>query len=134
PPAKTPAPDIYIINHDGLRVLATELSARADIDFLVLDELAVYRNNSLRSKHMRTFAERFTYVLGMTGPPMPQAPTDVWAQAKILTPHTVPKNFRSAKSLLMYQVNQYLWVPKADAVETALKWMRPSVRFSLDDV
>jgi SNF2 family DNA or RNA helicase len=132
--AKNPDADIYIINHDGLKVIANELHVREDINFLVLDELAVYRNNSLRSKFMRVFAERFSYVIGMTGRPMPQAPTDVWAQCKILTPHTVPKYFRNANSLLMHQVNQYKWVPKADAVETALKWMRPSVRFSLDDV
>ena len=35
---------------------------------------------------MREFAKRFAWVWGMTGRPMPQAPTDVWAQCKILTP------------------------------------------------
>src|SRR5579859_3279626 len=50
--------DIYVINHDGLKTIAAELSVRTDIDVLCLDELAVYRNNSDRSKHMRKFAER----------------------------------------------------------------------------
>jgi hypothetical protein len=47
--------DIYVINHDGLKVIQNELHERADIDCLCLDELAVYRNNSDRSKRMRKF-------------------------------------------------------------------------------
>lgn len=126
--------DVYIINHDGLKVVAAELHERDDIDTMVIDELAVYRNNSQRSKMMREFAKRFVWVWGMTGRPMPQAPTDVWNQCKILTPHTVPSYFRHARSMLMAQVSQFKWVPKASAIDTALSWMQPSVRFSLDDV
>ncbi len=115
--------DIFIINHDGLRVIHDELLARRDIDTLVLDELAVYRNNSARSKMMRAFAQRFTWAWGMTGRPMPNLPTDVWNQCKILTPHTVPKYFRHAQSVLMTRLSQFVWVPKGDAVETAFSWM-----------
>lgn len=126
--------DIYIINHDGLKVIEKELAARTDIDTLILDELAVYRNNSERSKVMRRFAQRFQWVWGMTGEPMPNQPTDVWAQCRILTPHTVPKYFRLARDMLMLNINQFKWLPKPDAVDTAFKMMQPSVRFSLDDV
>lgn len=126
--------DIYIINHDGLKVVAKELFDRRDIDTLVLDELAVYRNNSQRSKQMRVFAQRFRWAWGMTGRPMPQAPTDCWAQCMILTPQNVPKYFRHAQTMLMTQVSQYKWVPKNDALDTAYRWMQPSVRYSLDDV
>lgn len=126
--------DIYVINHDGLKTIVTELYERDDIDCLIIDELAVYRNNSQRSKQMREFARRFVWVMGMTGRPMPNSPTDVWAQAKILTPQRVPKYFRHAKTQLMLQVSQFKWVPKDGAVEQALAWMQPSVRYSLDDV
>ena len=126
--------DVYIINHDGLKSIAAELYNRNDIDTLIIDELAVYRNNSQRSKQMREFAKRFVWVTGLTGRPMPNAPTDVWNQCKILTPTTVPKYFRHAKSMLMLQVSQYKWVPKTNAIDTALTWMQPSVRYSLDDV
>lgn len=126
--------DAYIINHDGVKSIVAELYARGDIDTLILDELAVYRNNSQRSKRMRDFARRFTWVWGLTGRPMPNAPTDVWNQCKILTPTTVPKYFRHAKSMLMLQVSQFKWVPKSDAIDTAFGWMQPSVRFALDDV
>lgn len=126
--------DIYIINHDGLRTIQAALTLRTDIDTLVLDELAVYRNNSGRSKEMRKFAQRFRIVWGLTGAPMPQAPTDVWAQAKIVTPHTVPAYFRQAQELLMNKVNQFKLVPKDNAIETAFRMLQPSVRYSLDAV
>jgi SNF2 family DNA or RNA helicase len=126
--------DVYIINHDGVKSIVTELYNRRDIDTLIIDELAVYRNNSQRSKRMQGFATRFTWVWGLTGRPMPNAPTDVFNQCKILTPSTIPKYFRHAKSMLMVQVSQYKWVPKANAIDTALAWMQPSVRYSLDDV
>lgn len=126
--------DIYIINHDGLKVIETELRARADIDTLVIDELAVYRNNSDRSKRMRKFAQKFTIVWGMTGAPMPNEPTDVWAQCLIVTPHTVPRFQSHARELLMTKVSNYVWKPKPDAVKTAFSWMQPSRRYALDDV
>lgn len=126
--------DIYIINHDGVKVVADELAARTDIDALVLDELAVYRNNTARSKHMREFAQRFEVIWGMTGAPMPNAPTDVWAQCKIVTPHSVPKFFKQAQEIMMRKLDLYKYVPKPDAVDTAFRWMQPAVRFALDDV
>ena len=126
--------DVFIINHDGLKTILAELHGRLDIDCLILDELAVYRNNSQRSKIMREFSRRFVWVWGMTGRPMPNAPTDVWAQCKIITPGTCPKFFRHARTQLMHQVSQFKWVPKDGAIETALQWMQPSVRYSLDDV
>lgn len=126
--------DIYIINHDGLRTIQAALTLRTDVDTLILDELAVYRNNSDRSKEMRKFASRFKIVWGLTGAPMPQAPTDVWAQAKIVTPNTVPTYFRQAQELLMNKVNNFKFVPKDNAIETAFRMLQPSVRYSLDAV
>jgi SNF2 family DNA or RNA helicase len=129
-----PAATIFIINHDGLRTIQKELEARTDIDCLVLDELAVYRNNSDRSKSMRKFATRFPWVWGMTGRPMPNEPTDVWAQCMIVTPTTVPKFQSHARDMLMVKISPYVWKPKNNAVQTAFKMLTPSARFSLDDV
>jgi SNF2 family DNA or RNA helicase len=126
--------DVFIINHDGLKTIVSELWNRKDIDMMVLDELAVYRNNSQRSKTMREFAKRFTWVVGMTGRPCPNAPTDVWGQCKIVTPGTVPKFFSHARTQLMTRLDQYNWAPKPEAINTAISWMRPAVRYSLDDV
>jgi len=130
---KEPA-DIYVINHDGLKVIENELHARTDIDTLVLDELAVYRNNSDRSKRMRKFAQRFHIVWGLTGAPMPNEPTDVWAQCQIITPNRVPRFKSHARDMLMLNIGPYLWIPKNNAIETAFSWMQPSCRYQLEDV
>lgn len=126
--------DVYIINHDGLKVIQNELHARKDINVLVLDELAVYRNNSQRSKLMRKFAQRFSTVWGLTGAPMPTEPTDVWGQCQIVTPSRVPKFFTHARDMLMTRIGPYVWKPKPDAVKTAFSWMQPACRYALDEV
>lgn len=126
--------DIYVINHDGVKTIFEALQQRPDITALALDELAVYRNNSDRSKQMRKFAQRFQVIWGLTGTPMPNEPTDVWGQAKIVTPNTVPAHQRTAREMLMIQVSQYVWKPKPDAIVNAFKMLRPSCRYSLDDV
>jgi SNF2 family DNA or RNA helicase len=129
-----PEADIFIINHDGLGVLHDALVAHPEIDVLVIDELATYRNANARSKLMLKFAERMKFVWGMTGSPMPNEPTDVWMQCKIITPHTVPRYRTHARDMLMTKMGEYLWLPKPEAVERAYSWMQPAVRFTLDDV
>ena len=127
--------DVYIINHDGIGVIAKELALRKDIDTLCIDELAKYRNKSNRTKEMVTLAGNMRWVWGMTGAPMPHEPTDVFWQCKVVTPTTVPKYFSHFRSELMYPLGHVQkWVPKADAVEKAYDVMQPAVRFTIDDV
>jgi len=127
--------DIYVINHDGVGVIAKELALRSDIDVLTIDELAVYRNKSERTKAMVTLAGKMQWVWGMTGSPMPHEPTDVFYQCKVVTPGTVPRWFSHFRSQLMYPLGHVQkWVPKADAVEQAYDVMQPSVRFTIDEV
>jgi SNF2 family DNA or RNA helicase len=128
-----PKAQIFVINHDGLarcKDLEQEIWKRKDIDTLIIDELACYRNDSIRSRRMRTFAQRFHWVWGLTGSPMPRAVTDVWGQCKIITPGTCPKSFRYARAVLMDQVDMYRWVPQ----ERAMGWMKPHIRVALEDV
>lgn len=126
--------DIYIINHDGLEIIEEELIRRKDIDVLLIDELAIYRNKTDRSLCAERIAKHKAIVWGFTGAPMPNQPTDVFQQAKIITPTTVPKYFSTFRDLTMFRVNQFKWLPKRDAIQTALDALRPSIRFSLDDV
>ena len=126
--------DVYIINHDGVEVIAAELEARPDIDVLTLDELAVYRNPTERAKIMRRLAEPRTWVWGMTGSPAPHAPTDVWGQARIVTPGTVPKFFGRFRDQLMVKFGPYKYIPRHNAIEQAYAALQPSVRFQLEDV
>lgn len=126
--------EIFVINHDGVSVIFDELMKRKDLDTMVLDELAIYRNSNTRSKRMRKLAATKKIVWGMTGSPMPTAPTDVWMQASIVTPSSVPKYFSHVEHVLMDQKSTHVWVPKPGAIEKAFSYMQPAVRFNLDDV
>jgi SNF2 family DNA or RNA helicase len=127
--------DIYIINHDGHKVILSELIRRTDIDVLCIDELAVFRNGRAnRTKSMKRIADRMAHVWGMTGSPIPHEPTDVWAQALLVTPQRVPKYYTRYREQLMTKINQFKWVPKPNAVEEAYATLQPAVRFTLDDV
>jgi SNF2 family DNA or RNA helicase len=127
--------EIFIINHDGLRVIEKEVMARQDIDTLVLDELSVYRNGTAqRTKAIRKLALTMKWCWGMTGAPIPNAPTDVWAQCSIVTPNTVPKYFTRFRDEVMEKLSMFKWVPKRDAVERAYAVMQPAVRYTLDDI
>lgn len=127
--------DIYIINHDGLKVMLGELEKRPDINTLVIDEIATFRNGfTRRSKLMRDYAGRMTWAWGMTGSPTPNEPTDVYGQVRILTPHRVPKFFTRFREQLMVRVNQFKWAPRPEATAMAHEAMQPAVRYTLDDV
>jgi SNF2 family DNA or RNA helicase len=130
-----PEIEIFIINHDGHKVILPELLARKDINVLGIDELAVFRSGaSGRTKEMCLLANSMEWVWGMTGSPIPHEPTDAWAQARIVTPSRVPKFFGRYREDLMTKVTAFKWFPKPDAVDKAYATLQPSVRFTLDDV
>ena len=127
--------DIYLINHDGLSIIAEALKKRKDIDTLILDELAAYRNGGAdRTKITRKVASRFKWVWGMTGSPTPNAPTDAWGQCSIVTPATTPEYYRHFRDAVMSKVTNFKYVPKREAVDIVHALMQPAVRFTLDDV
>lgn len=130
-----PEADVYIINHDGLAVIADELAKRSDIDTCILDELAVYRNGTAtRTKITRKVVAGMKWAWGMTGSPTPNQPTDAWAQCSLLTPTTVPKYFNRFRDEVMYKLTQFKWAPKQGALDKVFEVMQPAVRFTLDDV
>lgn len=127
--------DIYIINPDGLGVIEDALKDRPDIDTVVIDELALFRNGSAaRTKLMKRIVEPRKWVWGMTGSPTPNEPTDAWAQAWLITPNTVPKRFTWFRDEVMHKVSQFRYVPKRDAADRVFSALQPAVRFTLDDV
>jgi SNF2 family DNA or RNA helicase len=130
-----PDAEIFIINHDGHKVILDELLARKDIDVLGIDELAVFRNGERdRTKLLKKLADRMNFVWGMTGSPIPHEPTDVWAQARLVTPDRVPKYFGRYREELMTKITAFKWHPRPDAVDRAFATLQPAVRFTLDDV
>ena len=127
--------DVYVINHDGLAVIAAAIGSRLDIDSVILDELAVYRNGTAtRTKVTRQVTKRMKWLWGMTGSPTPNQPTDAWSQCSIITPHTVPKYFNRFRDDVMHKISQFKYVPKPNALDAVFAVMQPAVRFTLDDV
>lgn len=132
-----PDAEIFILNHDGLKILEEEISKRKDIDVLGVDELAVYRNaQAAKTKTAIRVAKSMQWVWGLTGRPIPRSPTDVFGQCKVVTPERVPKFFGRFRDQLMTNMphSPFKWFPKPDAVDRAFEAMQPAVRFSLDDV
>jgi SNF2 family DNA or RNA helicase len=130
-----PDADIFVVNHDGVSTILDELMKRGDIDTLIIDELATYRNGSAtRTKVMRKLAAKMKWVWGLTGSPTPNEPTDAWAQASIITPDTTPKYMTRFRDQVMVRLTQFKWAPKRDSTEAVFRLMQPAVRFTLDDV
>jgi SNF2 family DNA or RNA helicase len=131
--------DIYIINPDGLKIIKEDLAKRPDIDLVILDEVAIYRNGSTeRWKAADAICNKQSArrVWALTGSPIPNAPTDAWGQCRLVVPANgnVPKYFGKFRDAVMKQITQFKWIPREDALETVRQAMSPSIRFSLDDM
>jgi len=127
--------DIAIVNHDGLPVIQDEIMKRRDIDVVVIDEAAMFRNaRAGRSKVARMVCRNRKFVWAMTGSPTPTSPCDAYGLAHLVMPETAPRSFVFFRQSTMVQVSQFKWVPRKDAAETVAKLLQPSVRYALDDV
>lgn len=124
--------DFYVINHDGLCIseVSKPIHRRADINLIVVDEGAKFRNDHTDMyKELVKMVRPDQMLWWMTGAPCPNGPTDAWAQAKIISPHLVPKFAGAFKRKTMMQVSKFKWVPKLGASEIAYSAMQPAVRF-----
>jgi SNF2 family DNA or RNA helicase len=125
--------DFYIINHDGVQVVLDEIMAREDIDCVILDELALYREQGTdRWKFTQRIVKDVKYVWGLTGAPTPNAPTDAYGQIKLLQPSKVG-SYKRFRDSTMIQLTQFKWVARQDANDTVHSLMQPSVRYKLED-
>lgn len=125
--------DIYIINHHGVRTVLPDLLARQDIDTLVLDELAIYRNASTELwKGANKLAQGRVRVWGLTGTPTPNAPTDAWAQCRLIAPERVPRYFGAWRDAVMQQFGQFKWLPRPGSTDIVVEAMQPAIRFTRD--
>lgn len=127
--------DIYVINHDGLKVIEDELRKRTDIDLWVIDEASAFRNaTSKRHKLLADLVRPTDWMWLLTGTPCPQEPTDAWGLAKLMHGSRVqPAFFRQFKEQTMLQITQYKWVAKADAFTQAYAILQPGIRFKKED-
>lgn len=126
--------DFYIVNHHGLDLLKDALADR-HLGGVIIDELAVFRNKSTGLwKAANAVVSASPYAWGLTGSPTPQAPTDAWAQVRLLTPNRVARTMTLFRDQTMRQITTFKWIPRDDANETVRAAMQPSVRYVLEDV
>lgn len=129
--------DIYLINHDGIKIkdLIPILEQRTDIDTIIIDEIAAFRNRNERWTALNKIVnfKHVKRVWGLTGTPTPNAPTDAWAQCRLVCPNSVPKYFGRFRDMTMKQITQFKWIPRDDALDTVRQAMQPSIRFSREE-
>lgn len=126
--------DVYLINHDGIKVLADELAKHQEIDVVVIDEVAAFRNAGTdRWKAMNKIIQGRKRVWGLTGTPTPNEPTDAWAQCRLICPENVPKYAAQFRNMTMKQLSQFKWIPRDNATEIVAAAMQPSIRFARED-
>lgn len=130
--------DFYILNHDGLKIgeLARAIAKRPDIDLVVVDEAGMFRNpQSGKYKALKKLIDgRPDMRLWlMTGTPCPNAPTDAWALARLVSPDRVPKFPGAFQRDTMTKVSNFKWVARVDAFEKAYAAMQPAIRFRKKD-
>lgn len=131
--------DIYLINHDGLKVagVVEALAKRDDIDLVVIDEISQVARNAGTDRYKALYnvvnkqSPRLAW--GLSGTPIPNKPTDAWAQCRLLVPERVPPFFKRFRDMVERQVTNFLWVPRANALDIVHEAMQPSIRFSRDD-
>ena len=125
--------DVYIINFDGIQVLHKELWKRPDIDCIIVDECASYRNSRAeRWKYLQPLVKRAGYVWGLSGSPTPNSAADAYGIAKLITPETAGYSFKAFKEKVMRQVGPFQWIEKPEATQIVYETLQPAVRFTRD--
>jgi SNF2 family DNA or RNA helicase len=117
--------DFYIINHDGIKTMidwdrSTEtyyikdnvFRQRDDISLVIVDESSQFRKQgSDRYKGLfNTVKDKKTWL--MSGGPMPNKPTDIWAQAQLIKCKAIPSKFTRFRDKVMHEFTDHVWLPK----------------------
>lgn len=126
-----------IINHDGIKTCTDEL-VREAFDIIIIDELTAFKSSqSERTKTMMyiTNPQRAKAVWGLTGEPTPNSPLEAYAQCKVVNPlnSVLPRYYTQYRDATMYQVNDYLWLPKEGSSNIVHRCMQPAIRFRRED-
>jgi superfamily II DNA or RNA helicase len=126
--------DFYIVNHHGVQIIEEALKARPDIDHIIIDEAACFRNSQAKTlyKPLNEVLNKHGIARscwGLTGTPTPNEPTDAFGQCKLITPENYRGHFTSFKQETMQQVSQYRWLPKRGSEHTVARVLKPSIRF-----
>lgn len=127
--------DVYVINHDGCKLLEPELLAMKP-DMVIYDEADNLVNAQTDMwKAFNKVAKNAKYVIAMGATIVGERkPTDAWAVIKAVNPQNVPKWFSEFRRMTMYQVTQFKWEPYPHANEIVAKALQPNFCIRKKDV
>ena len=127
--------DIYIVNHDGVKNIVEELMARRDIDLVAVDELtgvARKRTNYRWEALDAVIGAGDRMVWGMSAAPRPNAPTDVWAACRLITPENISDTYGVWEMQVMQRTRNGLRERK-EASKLCEAALQPAIRFTMED-
>jgi SNF2 family DNA or RNA helicase len=134
--------DIFMVNHDGLHIVADALAARGDIDLIVYDEATAIKDpRSRRFRQLKELVQRIAPRLWLlTGTPTPNAPSDCWSMGRLVNPFNaetnpqgMPLSFTRFKDMVEVKVSSFKWRPRANAQAVVRTYLQPAVRFKKED-
>lgn len=136
--------DFYIINYDGVKIVADELEDMVRdgrINMVGVDELTHYGNPSsgrwqALNAAINNKRRPCEYVCGMTGSPGGNSEA-VFGMVKMITPWTIGTNSKEHwKNMVMYKygAETWKWKDKPEAKFIIEKVLQPQIRFDKNDI
>lgn len=126
--------DFYIMNHHGMLVMHDELPKRDDIDLVIVDEAAMFRNSQTKIyKHFKKYLRPEQWLWMLTGKPCPNGPVDAWALTRLVSPDRVPQFFTRWKDETMRKVSMFKWIPREGSTQKMFDAMQPAIRYAKKD-
>lgn len=128
--AKNPDITYLIVNPESLTIIEKDLPM---VDLVIADESTKFKSwKAIRTQALfRISLDKRIWL--MSGTPAPQAPTDAYAQARIMRGRDKYISFTAFRDKTMYRVTQFKWMPYKNASEIVAKELQPCIRFSRDE-
>lgn len=118
---------VVVINPDALHLIAGE-KALEKFKHCVIDECTAFKNpTSRRYKALKKINTWLEWLWAMSGSPMPEAPTDVWAMARLICPENIPSSFTAFRDMTMIKKSTYTWISRPDAIQLVGKMLAGKV-------
>ena len=125
--------DVYVINHDGIKLLDKVLR-KWKPDLIIVDEHTAFKNKkALRWKVLRDLCVGAQRVWMLSATPAPLSPLDLYAPGRIICPETVGTSFVRFRDKLMIQVGQFKWVPRPNWEGLIKDIIKPVIRFKREE-
>ena len=137
--------DFYIVNFDGVGVgahtrkrfeldgFSRALAERSDIRIAIVDEASAYRDATTKRHRIARIVLNRDYLWLLTGTPTPNAPTDAYGLAKLVS-GAGGKSFKGFREETMTQITPFKWVARNDGYEKARALLQPAIRIDIKDV